>query len=343
MSHALITGVCGQDGAYLSRSLYLKGYRVSGFDLAGAQIPLLSGDDTITSRVDLTPGDITDASSIEATLKDLRPDEIYHLAGASHVGQSFDDPDTAMRVNAQGTQHLLEAVRDMGEGYAPRIFLASSAEIFGPGTGEPMGEVNPLNPQNPYAKSKAAAFEMGQQFRERHGMHISNGILFNHESPLRGPGFVTRKITQGVAAIEAGKLDHIALGNLDASRDWGHAEDYVEGMWAMLQQPAGDDYVLATGEAHSIRDFVEIAFATIGTDLWWQGAGLDEVACNVSTNVERVKVDKAFFRPSDTPTRLGNATKAAEKLNWRAKTSFISLVREMVEADRASLATKIHH
>jgi len=340
MSHALITGICGQDGAYLSQSLYRKGYQISGFDLEGSTIPSIIGGDRFTSQMEVHPGNITDAGSIGDAIRDLRPDEIYHLAGATHVGQSFDDPENAMHVNGHGTQCLLEAVRDVGEGYSPRIFLASSAEIFGPGTGKPMDETTPLDPQNPYAKSKAFAFEMGRKFRVQHGLHISNGILFNHESPLRGMGFVTRKITRAVAAIEKGQQEFISLGNLDAARDWGHAEEYVEAMWAMLQQPEAEDYVLATGQAHSIRDLVEIAFACIGIDLWWKGSGVTEEALNVSNQDVRVKVDPAFFRPLDSPTRLGDASKAAEKLNWRAKTPFARLVKEMVEADRAALASR---
>ena len=340
MSKALITGVCGQDGAYLARSLYLKGYEVSGFDLGGSSVPALGDAKYDTSHINLIHGDITDVNAIGRVVSDLAPDEIYHLAGASHVGQSFDDPENAMRVNGYGTQYLLEAITAIGNGYAPHIFLASSAEIFGPGTGEPMDETRHLNPQNPYAVSKAFAFELGQKYRSDHGLHISNGILFNHESPLRGPNFVTRKITQGVAAIQAGTMEALSLGNLDAARDWGHAEEYVEGMWKMLQQDAGEDYVLATGQAHSIRDCAEMAFSGIGIDLFWKGTGVDEVAVEASSDVVKVRVDPAFFRPLDSPTRLGNASKAAEKLNWRAKTPFARLVREMLEADQALIATR---
>lgn len=334
---ALITGIAGQDGAYLAKLLLDKGYRVAGIDLPGTSVlPMPDGED-LNARVDLIHGNILDRALLDETLARIAPAEVYHLAGRTHVGESFEHPDETIDVNVAGTETLLDAITALEAPARPRIFLASSCEIFGPGGGQPFDEASPLDPQSPYGRSKALAFKAAHDARTRHGLHLSNEILFNHESPLRRPDFVTRKITMAAAAIEAGRATGLALGNLDAARDWGHAPEFAEGMWRTLQQPEGSDYVLATGIAHTVRDFAEAAFAETGRTLEWRGEGAEEVGCCSKNGAILVRVDPNLFRPGDVSVRIGNASKAFTQLGWRPVTRFRDLVGEMVEADRRQL------
>jgi len=330
---ALITGISGQDGAYLTELLLAKGYRVSGLDLPSTKVLRLPGGEDPNPHIRLYEGSVADAGFVRDAIVDAAPHELYHLAGRSHVGQSFETPSEAVEINAVGTMHVLDAIGAFDAGNRPRILLASSCEVFGPGDGTPMNEQTPLDPQSPYGLSKELALKAGRQARELYGLHLSNGIFFNHESPLRGPGFVTRKISMGAAAIDAGLENELALGNLDARRDWGHAADFAGGMWRMLQQPQGDDYVLATGEAHSVREFVERAFAQVGQVIEWHGQGVDEIGVDPGTGETLVRVDPRFFRPNEVPVRLGDAAKARETLGWTPRVSFADLVGEMTQND----------
>lgn len=330
---ALITGVAGQDGAYLCDALSRKGYEVHGLVRWDSRMePLAIGGGEII----LHDGDLTDANGLNMLMKSIRPDEVYNLASLSHVKVSFETPAAALEINAKGTLNLLESIRVLGmEGHV-RMYQASSSEMFGSAPA-PQHENTPMQPRSPYGVAKLAAYWMARTYRESYGIHVSNGILFNHESPLRGEDFVTRKITRAVAEIEQGRQKHLVLGNLDAVRDWGFASDYVEGMWMMLQQEEPGDYVLATGEAHSVRDFVQRAFAQIGVSIEWTGAGLAETGHDARTGRILVRVDSRFFRPSEVHVLLGDASKAREILGWRPETSFDELVALMVNADRRSL------
>jgi len=335
---SLITGISGQDGAYLAKLLTVKGYRVAGLDLPGTRVLRVPGGEDLGSKIQMYEGSVADARFVRDALVEAAPHEVYHLAGRSHVGQSFETPSEAVEINAVGTMHVLDALGAFAEEKRPRVMLASSCEIFGPGDGTPMTEETPLDPQSPYGLSKELALKAGRQARELYGLHLSNGIFFNHESPLRAPDYVTRKITVGVAAIAAGLEQDLSLGTLDARRDWGHAADFAEGMWRMLQQPEGGDYVLATGEAHSVREFVELAFAEAGRRITWQGEGIDELGIDPDTGKALIRVDPRYFRPNEVPVRLGNATKARTVLGWRPQVSFRRLVAEMVAADARIVA-----
>lgn len=326
---AFITGITGQDGTLLAAFLLGKGYAVHG---------LVRWDCVDSSKhlenVHLHYGDMNDAMSIVRLLTEIQPDEIYNLAALTHVHVSFDTPASTFSANAMGALHVLEAARILK--LPVRIYQASSSEMFGSAPA-PQDEETKFEPCSPYGVAKLAAYWMARSYREAYGMHISNGILFNHESTLRGENFVTRKITRGVAAIEAGRQSEILLGNLESLRDWGHAKDFVRGMWMMLQREKPDDYVLATGETRSVRAFAEAAFAHIGARLLWHGAGVHEVGKDSRTGKIVVRIDETLFRPKEVHHLCGDATKAREKLGWQPIISFEELVAEMVNEDRASL------
>jgi GDPmannose 4,6-dehydratase len=308
---ALITGVTGQDGSLLAELLLDK------------------------VRFLMHYGDMTDATNLIRILQEVRPDEIYNLAAQSHVQVSFETPEYTANADALGTLRLLEAMRILGLGSA-RFYQASTSELYG-NAPPPQDETTPFAPRSPYAAAKLYAYWITVNYREAYRLHASNGILFNHESPVRGETFVTRKITQAVAAIAAGGQDALYLGNLEARRDWGHARDYVEGMWRILQHDRPDDYVLATGEAHSVREFVELAFAEVGIAIDWQGAGVDEVGIDGATGAVRVRIDRGYFRPTEVDHLRGDASKAKRVLDWQPRRSFGDVVSEMVAADRALL------
>jgi GDPmannose 4,6-dehydratase len=284
-------------------------------------------------------GDMTDATNLIRLVQETRPDEIYNLAAQSHVQVSFETPEYTANADALGTLRLLEAIRILGMEETTRFYQASTSELFGKVQETPQRETTPFYPRSPYAAAKLYAYWITVNYREAYGMHASNGILFNHESPIRGETFVTRKITQAVAAIAAGRQECLYLGNLDAKRDWGHARDYVEGMWRIVQHPIPDDFVLATGETHSVREFVELAFSEIGRTIVWHGKGVEERGADAATDKELVKIDARYFRPTEVDVLLGDPSKADEKLGWRHRTGFRELVREMVKADCELLAS----
>ncbi|MCB9964266.1 MAG: GDP-mannose 4,6-dehydratase [Rhodospirillales bacterium] len=340
MNKAFITGVTGQDGAYLSRFLLEKGYEVHGMQ------PRCEVDNTerladILShpRFFLHAGDLTDGGNVFRLLHEVQPDEIYNLGAQSHVATSFQIPEQTANVDALGVLRLLEAIRTLNLG--AKFYQASSSELFG-NAPAPQHEKTPFQPCSPYAAAKLYAYWMVRTYRESYGIFAVNGILFNHESPLRGEDFVTRKVTKAVAEIYCGLKTHITLGNLDAVRDWGHARDYVEGMWLMLQQSEPQDYILATGQTHSVRQLVEIAFAEIGREIVWRGMGPDEVGYERKTGDILVKIDPQFYRPNDVHFLCGDATKAYEDLGWTPKTSFRSLIQEMLHSDLAQVERSKH-
>ena len=328
---ALITGITGQDGAILADLLSNKGYRVHGMREYSA-VP-------DTARLDGLPalslhyGDMADGASLVRVLDAVQPDEIYNLAAMSHVHVSFALPEHTAQVNALGTLRLLEAMRLTGLNRTARFYQASSSEMFGRAPA-PQSEASAFEPCSPYATAKLYAYWTVRNYRDTYGIHASNGILFNHESTLRGEEFVTRKITRAVGEIEAGRSEPLALGNLDAKRDWGHARDYMEGAWLMLQQARPDDYVLATGQAYSVRDFVEQAFACVGMALMWEGHGTHETGRDAVTGATRVVVDPSLFRPAEVQVLLGDAAKARHALGWQPRIGFDQLVHDMVMADR---------
>ena len=336
---ALITGVTGQDGAYLAELLLAKGYVVHGIKRRSSsfnteRIDHLYADPHETGvRFFLHYGDMTDATNLIRLVQEARPTEIYNLAAQSHVQVSFETPEYTANADALGALRLLEAIRILGMEKSVRFYQASTSELYGNVAEVPQNERTPFMPRSPYAAAKLYAYWMTVNYREAYGMHASNGILFNHEGPTRGETFVTRKITRGVAAIALGLQDRLYLGNLDAKRDWGHARDYVEGMWMMLQQAQPDDYVLATEESHSVREFVELAFAEIGERIEWRGTGAEEQGISAKNGRILVQVDPRYFRPTEVFLLQGDATKAREKLGWRHKTGFADLVKEMVAAD----------
>ena len=335
---ALITGVTGQDGAYLAELLLAKGYRVHGVKRRSSsfntgRIDHLYQDPHETNvRLSLHYGDMTDATNLIRIVQETQPDEIYNLAAQSHVQVSFETAEYTANADAIGTLRLLEAIRILGLEKKTRFYQATS-ELYGKVQEIPQRETTPFYPRSPYAAAKLYAYWITVNYREAYGLHASNGILFNHESPLRGETFVARKITRAVAAIHHGLQDMLYLGNLDAKRDWGHAKDYVEGMWRILQQPEGDDYVLATGETHSVRSFVERAFAAVGVAIGWRGAGVAEEGFDTATGTRRVAIDPRYFRPTEVDLLIGDPAKAKAKLGWSHTTPFPELVREMVAAD----------
>jgi GDPmannose 4,6-dehydratase len=338
---ALITGVTGQDGAYLAESLLHKGYVVHGVKRRSSSLN--------TERVDhlyvdphlegvnffLHYGDMTDATNLIRLMQETQPTEIYNLAAQSHVQVSFETPEYTANSDALGTLRLLEAIRILRMEQKVRFYQASTSELYG-NSPAPQNESTPFAPRSPYGAAKLYAYWITVNYREAYGMHASNGILFNHESPIRGETFVTRKITRAVAAIEFGLQDQLFIGNLNARRDWGHARDYVEGMWMILQQDTPDDYVLATGESHTVREFVDCAFGVIGRRIRWRGQGVDEVGEDERTGKTLVRVDPRYFRPTEVDVLVGDAAKARARLGWKHKVSFAELTTEMVESDLAA-------
>ena len=336
---ALITGVTGQDGAYLAELLLGKGYLVHGVKRRSssfntARVEHLYGDPHEGgTRFILHYGDLTDATNLIRIVQETQPNEIYNLAAQSHVGVSFETAEYTANADALGTLRLLEAIRLLGLVDRTRFYQASTSELYGNVKIVPQDETTPFQPRSPYGAAKLYAYWIAVNYREAYGIHASNGILFNHESPIRGETFVTRKITRAVSAIHQGRQNRLYLGNLDALRDWGHARDYVEGMWAMLQQDHPDDYVLATGETHSVREFVEAAFEEVGVTLEWRGTGTEEKGYAAGSSRLLVEVDPRYFRPTEVDVLRGNPAKAHEKLGWRHKTSFRELVSEMIAED----------
>jgi GDPmannose 4,6-dehydratase len=336
---ALIAGVTGQDGAYLSEFLLSKGYVVHGVKRRSSSFNTERVDHLIHDPHEkgvsfhLHYGDATDATNIIRIVQETQPDEIYNLAAQSHVQVSFETPEYTANADGLGTLRMLEAIRILGRENKTRFYQASTSELFGKAQEIPQKETTPFYPRSPYAAAKLYAHWITINYREAYGMHASNGILFNHESPIRGETFVTRKITRAVASIQRGLQEKLFLGNLDATRDWGHAREFVEGMWLILQQDRPDDYVLATGESHSVREFVEKAFARVGREIVWRGSGVEEKGVERSTGAVLVEVDPRYFRPTEVDSLLGDPSKARAKLGWRHKTSFDQLVADMVDAD----------
>ncbi|HRD76737.1 MAG TPA: GDP-mannose 4,6-dehydratase [Hyphomicrobiaceae bacterium] len=339
---ALITGVTGQDGAYLAELLLAKGYEVHGIKRRSSSFN--------TQRVDhlyqdphegdvpflMHYGDMTDSTNLIRLVQQIRPSEIYNLAAQSHVAVSFESPEYTANADAVGVLRLLEAIRILGMEKDCRFYQASTSELYGLVQEVPQRETTPFYPRSPYAVAKLYGYWITVNYREAYAMHASNGILFNHESPIRGETFVTRKITRAVARIEVGLDQQLYLGNLDAKRDWGHARDYVEGMWRILQQETPDDYVLATGETRSVREFVEIAFAHVDKRIVWRGKGVEESGVDQRTGKVLVKIDPRYFRPTEVDLLIGDPAKAREKLGWTPQTSFAGLVKEMMDGDLAA-------
>lgn len=345
---ALITGITGQDGALLASLLLDKGYIVHGVKRRSSLIN--------TDRVDhlyrdpheaglrffMSYGDLTDATNLIRIVQEVQPDEIYNLAAQSHVQVSFETPEYTANSDALGTLRLLEAIRILGLCGKTKFYQASTSELYGKAQTIPQNEATPFYPRSPYGVAKLYAYWITVNYREAYGMHASNGILFNHEGPSRAETFVTRKITRAVAAIHLGLQDKLYLGNLDAKRDWGHARDYVDGMWRILQQDKPDDYVLATGETHMVREFAERAFAEVGIEIVWKGGGVDERGYDRKTGRDLIEVDKNYFRPTEVDVLVGDASKARERLGWTHKTTFAELVAEMVASDLAIVKQRGH-
>ncbi|HWL71328.1 MAG TPA: GDP-mannose 4,6-dehydratase [Geminicoccus sp.] len=342
---ALITGATGQDGAYLAQLLLDKGYIVHGIKRRSSsfntgRIEHLYEDPHVPHpRFILHYGDMTDSTNLIRVVQETQPDEIYNLAAQSHVQVSFETPEYTANADGIGTLRLLEAIRLLGLTQKTRFYQASTSELYGKVQEVPQSETTPFYPRSPYAAAKLYAYWIVVNYREAYGMHASNGILFNHESPLRGETFVTRKITRAVAAIHLGRQSKLYLGNLDAKRDWGHAREYVRGMWLMLQQDEPDDYVLATGQTNTVRSFVEKAFAHVGVTLDWQGEGVDEKGICRKTGKVLVQVDPRYFRPTEVDLLIGNPEKARRKLGWKHETDMDALLAEMVEEDLKVMAT----
>ncbi len=336
---ALITGITGQDGAYLADLLLAKGYAVHGIkrrssSFNSGRIDHIYQDPHENNvHFKLHYGDMTDSTNLIRIVQETQPDEIYNLAAQSHVQVSFETAEYTANADGIGTLRLLEAIRLLGLVKKTRFYQASTSELYGLVQEVPQRETTPFYPRSPYAAAKLYAYWITVNYREAYGMHASNGILFNHESPIRGETFVTRKITRAVAAIKLGHQEKLYLGNMDAKRDWGHARDYVEGMWRMLQQEKGDDYILATGETHAVREFVEKAFAEAQIKIVWTGTGVDEVGKDAGTGKTLVQIDARYFRPTEVDLLIGNPAKAKAKLGWTATTTFETLIKEMVQAD----------
>ncbi len=337
MKRALITGITGQDGSYLAELLLEKGYEVHGIirrssSINTARIDHLYQDPHIHGvRLFLHFGDLADSSSISRLIEKIEPDEIYNLGAQSHVRVSFDIPEYTGDVVGLGALRLLDAIKDSG--IKTKYYQASSSELFGLVQETPQRETTPFYPRSPYAVAKLYAYWIGVNYRESYGLFACNGILFNHESPRRGETFVTRKITRGLARIITGKDECLYLGNINARRDWGYAKDYVEGMWMMLQQESAEDFVLATGETHSVREFVEECATIAGLDLCWKGEGVEETAIDNHTGKTIIRIDPKYFRPAEVDLLLGDPTKAWEKLHWKPKTTFKALAKIMMLAD----------
>ncbi len=336
---ALITGITGQDGAYLAEFLLGKGYEVHGIKRRASSFNTDRVDHLYKDpherdvRLYLHYGDLTDATNLIRIIQQVQPDEIYNLAAQSHVAVSFETPEYTANADALGTLRILEAVRILGLQRQTRFYQASTSEMFGKVQEVPQRETTPFYPRSPYGVAKVYGHWITVNYREAHGLFACSGILFNHESPVRGETFVTRKITRGLARISQGLDSHLFLGNLDSQRDWGHARDYVRAQWLILQQPEPEDFVIATGEQHSVREFLSRAAAELEMSIEWRGSGVDEQGVDARTGRTLVKVDPRYFRPTEVDTLLGDATKARTKLGWRPEVSFESLVKEMVAAD----------
>ena len=336
---ALITGITGQDGAYLAEFLLKKGYEVHGIKRRSSSFN--------TSRIDslyqdphsedikfhLHYGDMTDATNLIGLMQKINPDEVYNLAAQSHVQVSFETPEYTANADGLGTLRLLEAIKLLNMTKKVKFYQASTSELYGNTSILPQNEDTPFSPRSPYAAAKLYAYWITVNYRSAYDIFACNGILFNHESPVRGETFVTRKITRAVAAIKLGLQDKLYIGNLDAKRDWGHAKDYVEGMWMMLQQDKADDYVLATGESHTVREFIETAFSQINEVIEWKGTGVNEIGYSKVTKEELIEVDKRYFRPTEVNYLMGDSSKAKKILGWEAKIKFEELVKEMVKED----------
>lgn len=328
MKRALISGISGQDGSYLAELLLEKGYEVHGIIRRSSSINT-QRIDHIYNDIKLHYGDLTDSTNLVRVIQQIQPDEIYNLGAQSHVKVSFEMPEYTADVDAMGTLRVLEAVRLLGMEDRVRIYQASTSELYGLVQETPQRETTPFYPRSPYGVAKLYGYWITKNYREAYGMYACTGILFNHESPRRGPTFVTRKIVQGLSKISVGLQDVLELGNLNAKRDWGHAKDFVEAMWMMLQQDEPDDYVIATGEQYSVRDFVEKAAPYFGMSIVWEGEGLDEVGIDKNTGKTIVRVNPKYFRPAEVETLLGDATKARQNLGWKPKISFEQLVEDM--------------
>lgn len=341
---ALVTGATGQDGAHLTRLLLEKGYvvhglkrRASSFNTQRLDELYLDPHDEVTNFF-LHYGDMTDSTNLIRLVQETQPDEIYNLAAQSHVQVSFETPEYTANADAMGTLRLLEALRILKMGEKTRFYQASTSEMYGKVQQVPQNENTPFYPRSPYGVAKLYAYWITVNYREAYGFHASNGILFNHEGPWRGETFVTRKITRAVASIKLGLQKTLYMGNIDAQRDWGHARDYVDGMWRMLQQDQPSDYVLATGEMHTVREFIELAFRNVGISITWQGKDVDEVGIDSQTGHTHIRIDPKYFRPAEVEQLLGDPTKARQVLGWKHHVTFPELVKEMVDADLQVMA-----
>ncbi len=336
---ALITGITGQDGAYLAEFLLSKGYLVHGVKRRASSFNtdridhLYQDPHEEKVRLKLHYGDLTDSTNLIRIIQEVQPDEIYNLAAQSHVGVSFETPEYTANADAVGTLRVLEAIRILGLEKKTRFYQASTSEMFGKVQEIPQRETTPFYPRSPYGAAKVYAYWITVNYREAYGLFACNGILFNHESPMRGETFVSRKITRALTRIHVGLQETLHLGNLDSRRDWGHARDYVRAQWLMLQQQEPEDFVIATGKQYSVRDFVIAAGSLLGMRIKWEGEGVDEVGIDAATGRTLVRVDSRYFRPTEVETLLGDATKARQKLGWTATVSFSELVAEMVDAD----------
>ena len=338
---ALITGITGQDGAYLAELLLGKGYTVHGVKRRSSLFNTNRINHLYQDPHDKNPkfilhhGDLTDSSSLIRIIQESQPDEIYNLAAQSHVAVSFEEPEYTANSDALGALRILEAIRIWGLEKKTRFYQASTSELFGEVQETPQNEKTPFHPRSPYAVAKLYAYWITINYREAYGIYACNGILFNHESPIRGETFVTRKITRALVRIKLGLQDCVYLGNIDAKRDWGHAKDYVEMQWLMLQQDKPEDFTISTGEQHSVREFIEIAAKEVDIEIEWKGEGVDEVGINTKTNTIIIRIDEKYFRPTEVETLLGDSSKAKNKLNWQPKISFQELVEEMMLSDLA--------
>lgn len=345
---ALITGITGQDGAYLAELLLGKGYIVHGIkrrssSFNSARIDHIYQDPHLPdARFHVHYGDMTDSTNLIRIIQAVQPDEIYNLAAQSHVQVSFETPEYTANADATGTLRILEAIRILGLVEKTRFYQASTSELYGKVRQTPQNENTPFYPRSPYGVAKLYAYWITVNYREAYGMHASNGILFNHESPIRGETFVTRKITRAAAAIHLGVQQTLYIGNLDARRDWGHARDFVEGMWRIVQQEQADDYVLATGETHSVRELIELAFLKVGRTIEWRGTGVDEVGIDARSGDILIRIDTRYFRPTEVDLLLGDPAKARRVLGWKHTVTFAEMVSEMVKSDLDVIAHEHH-
>ncbi len=339
MKKALITGITGQDGSYLAELLLNKGYEVHGIIRRASSFNTKRIDHIYKDphnknvKMFLHYGDLTDSSNLNRLLEKIAPSEIYNLAAQSHVQVSFEVPEYTADVDGIGTLRFLDAIKEVGLKDQTRFYQASTSELYGKVQEVPQKETTPFYPRSPYAVAKLYAYWVVVNYREAYGLHASNGILFNHESPRRGETFVTRKITRAAARMKLGLQDSLYIGNLDSKRDWGYAPEFIEAMWLMLQQKTPDDYVIATGETHTVREFIEKAFGLVGMPIEWKGHGVDEIGINSQTGKILLKVDPKYFRPTEVDLLIGDPTKAKEKLNWQPKVKFEELIKIMVDAD----------